>query len=438
MAADKYIHDPDILFTKGAIIGKDAFNYAPNLKVIKSCLNALADNETSCVIFGDRGVGKTTFAWQISSILTDRNAKFKKDELLITGRHKKFKCVHFKIEGKDSVKDCHDLLLKILRPSSTKFSLSEVFPILYEDDQYKLKFKSKFTFDLLGLVKVQLGFDEEQQERTALSKKETFNQLTDKDNILSLFVDVLNIINGLEKDTQIIFFIDEADLIVNKDGLGDLVKHINYCKFAFIGIADTIADIVSDHRSAGRKLIRGDYEIKKLSDSQIEWIFVNAEARSNGGIRFSSSFKKKAVDYSYGYPYIAQNLGHIAATEKQIERNYKSNEIIEITEEDFEPAINRIIDIYKADYQIECDFNAATSELTHVKILELLWNSPSPLNEDAIRTELGEFGKYAPTALKRILKSGVIVKTRANEYKYKDSMIRVLVRPYLDKLKGEL
>lgn len=421
------IVDPDKLFFKSPLKGSDAYNFSFDLIKIKTCLNALASNDTSCVIYGDRGVGKTSFAWQIVSILNGTNKKYSKKELLVVGTEKNFKTVFFK--GSAQINDIYEMLLNILRPSSDPFSLCKLFPELYEDEDYKKKFTSKFKFDLFTLLNVQISREDE-TKASPPNNLETYQILTSANKIQNLFTDVIAEIKQ-RFNVDLIIFIDEIDQIQNKSGLGSFIKNVGEVKFAFVGIADTISQIITDHNSAGRKLIGGGIEIEKLQNSQIRWIFENAQLRSNEGINIQKSFIDLAIKYSNGYPWIAQNLGYHALLAKRL-HGTQNDETIQISGKDFSAAIGVVMENYKLEAQKTINFEVAVSGPVPNRILLHIWNSNLPISDEELRHLMGKDGRLVPHALNRLQVSGILVKTGLGKYRFNDPSIRILTKFILD------
>ena len=227
---EKKIFDPDVLFHKDAIKGDKAENFSFSFEKLQKCLNALASDHSSCIVYGERGVGKTSFAWQVLSILIDENTVYDKNKVLVIGKNKKFKCVFFKC---DSNSDLADLLLNIMRPSLEPFSLSRVFPEFYDSD-LQHKFKLKLKFNLFGFLDTELEGEEEKEKSSKVADDKNFNTLSPEAKIKHLFNDLLREINNVYPEYTLIFFVDEMEQLADTSGLGKFLKNLNLCKFVLL------------------------------------------------------------------------------------------------------------------------------------------------------------------------------------------------------------
>lgn len=425
------ITNPNLLFSRDYISGSKNENFSlteHTEKQFKDALNILASDDTSIIIYGDRGTGKTSLAWQICSTLSDKNDSFSKEDYLVFDTDKEFKCIFF--TAGPQIRNIYELLLNILRPSSNINSLSKVFSKFYEDNQLKLQLKAKFKIDLLGLMDVEL--DVENNKRPKLNNETTYSSLASNRLVELFFEEVISEIKRSSPKTEIIFFIDEIEKVSDKDGLGSLIKNMNLCKFVFIAVADTIKEIIVDHKSAARKLIGGDLEVPGLSDSQIEWIFRNAEKKSRGGVTFSSEFISLAIKYCNGFPWLAQNLGHYSIMGK-LSNGISKDEHIHIDSNDFGSTIKYIMSIYRHDQSENIDFASATDNYVRVKILDYLWSCKHLPTEDEIRDHLGNnSARFATASLTKLKEDGIIKKNQNNKIVFYDAIIRVLIRFHLD------
>ena len=113
------------------------------------------------------------------------------------------------------------------------------------------------------------------------------------------------------KRDGVIFFIDESNVIQNKDNLGSIIKSLSTdtVKFAICGIGSDIAALVHDHASVERLVEQGAAHVYPMSPNEIEKIFETAETLFQRVVRFDHKVVMKIAEISDGYPYFAQLIG---------------------------------------------------------------------------------------------------------------------------------
>lgn len=424
------ITDPNHLFyPKDALKGKDADVFYGREVLLQKCLDALGSRGTSCVIFGERGVGKTSLAWQVVTVLDGTNNKYSKKQLMRVGFQDAYKCVFHRIRpGVDSL---GDLIISLLRPSSSPNSIQHLFPELYEDATIYTKFERKYQISLPILMSFESTFAS-QTKNADLVDNPILNSASREQNLAALFEDVLNEIEKLHPSVQIIFFVDEIDQANVKVGLGSLIKNSNAARFVFIGIANNITEIITDHESAGRKLIGGDIEVPTLSEQDIRFIFTGAQNKSKGGIIFSNEFLELAVTYSAGYPWIAQNIGFQALLSK-----LPSEAPIYIGASDFKLAVKNVVSVYERDeINRRLPFETVYDGSTTRQILDFLWTIPFAPTSDEIQ-ETGvqpNVSRFVPTALNRLIELQILKINSNNRWQFIDPVVRILWKAYSDNL----
>lgn len=291
----------NFLFLTEAIHADQAAFFQGRMEIVETAIKTLKKKTQTCIIFGERGVGKTSLVWQILSILDGSNPRFgelyKKHHL-----HKK-KFLSVVVKEMSAPLDANDLLMQCIAPSRDARSLFVQVPKLYHDGEFLGYVNRTYGVDLLSV-----------RDLLLLSKT------TEEDEVVRrLFRDVMEECHKHKPKHQIVFFVDEVDLMGCRRGLGQIIKNTDFAKFVFVGIADTLEEIVTDHLSAARKVIGGVLEVPPLSGREIRAIFYRASNASNQKIAFSRTFLDQAVKYSAGFPWIAQHLGDQATSDVDME-----------------------------------------------------------------------------------------------------------------------
>lgn len=117
------------------------------------------------------------------------------------------------------------------------------------------------------------------------------------------------------KNINALFLLDEID-VVNKEEkwkVAELIKQLSdegsCLKFLIVGIAETASELTHGHESVQRCL--KETYLRKMNDAEIENIVMNGEKKL--GLNFALSAVRKIVTVSSGYPHFAHLLALKAA-----------------------------------------------------------------------------------------------------------------------------
>lgn len=117
------------------------------------------------------------------------------------------------------------------------------------------------------------------------------------------------------KDLKALFLLDEIDVIAKEEKwkIAELVKQLSDVgsglKFLIVGIAETASELTQGHESVQRCL--KETPLRKLSDSEIESIVITGASKL--GLEFSLSAIQKIITVSSGYAHFAHLLALKAA-----------------------------------------------------------------------------------------------------------------------------
>ena len=108
---------------------------------------------------------------------------------------------------------------------------------------------------------------------------------------------------------KLLIIIDEFDRIRNQNGLASVIRELSSetLKFALIGIADSIGDLVIDHLSLTRNI--HSISLQTMTISEMRQILENSERVLKGKLRFSAQAKSAICDNAKGYPHFVHLLG---------------------------------------------------------------------------------------------------------------------------------
>lgn len=264
--------------------------------------------------------------------------------------------------------------------------------------------------------------------------------MTPIQKLYAFLEDVLSNISRKNPETDLIIFLDEVDRLPSKAGLGSLIKNTSGVRFALIGVADNVNDLVEDHPSVNRKLMGATFEVPTLLPGEIEWIFKRAEQMSKGEISFSSQFMAMAIEYSAGFPFLAQLFG-FHAVKHALARGDAYQYPLRIDEQDLDKAIDEVKAFYLTSLSVKQNaIEEATDNLTRASILRLLWQKNVWMSVEQIRTEVPpEHQAYIGPQIRKLKGIGVLKENPGRLVKIIDPVTRVLLKYRLDMIeKGSI
>lgn len=142
------------------------------------------------------------------------------------------------------------------------------------------------------------------------------------------------------KDKEVVVIIDEFDTIkdpIEKQKFSTLMKNLSdnssNLSLLIVGISLSVDDLIEGHRSIDRCL--SQVYLKRMTDDELLSIIQKGEDRT--GLKFNEDVKKKIVEKSLGFPYYV----HMLALEAS--KNAVLSERKEINNEDYENGLNNTI-----------------------------------------------------------------------------------------------
>lgn len=427
--------DPNKLFVPRSAIRSEKVDWFSGREgLIKDCLNALGGEGTSLILYGERGVGKTSLAWRIMEILN--NPRNEGRSLMSIGSDRNYKCVW--LECKDTMESVEAVLVNLLRPQDEPFSLSQQFKDVYEDREFLESTERKYAFNLFSIINVEWKFKTRPSEKRFSGETDAF--LPPIQKLYAFLEDVLSNINRKNPGTDLIIFLDEVDRLPSKAGLGSLIKNTSGVRFALVGVADNVNDLVEDHPSVNRKLMGATFEVPTLSFEEIEWIFKRAEKAAKEEVSFTSQFMQMAVEYSAGFPFLAQMFGFYAV-KHAFDRGGRYQYPMRIDEQDLSKAIDETKTFHLQSMSVKQNaIEDATDNLTRASILRLLWQKNVWTSVEQIRREVPpEHQAYIGPQIRKLKGIGVLKENPDKLVKIIDPVTRMLLKYRLDMIeKGSI
>ncbi|BDS07533.1 hypothetical protein NT6N_25730 [Oceaniferula spumae] len=260
-------------------------------KEVSNIITQLNTPGQHSVLFGDRGVGKTSLANIAADMLKD----------LVGGKLYIKRC--------DSSDTFPSIMEQILSDAGCDINVTSLQKQKAEGGKAGIDFKV-----------LSAGID------TKTTSIEEYDGIRTKANSPSWVADQLKGINAL-------FLLDEIDVIAKEEKwkIAELVKQLSDIgsglKFLIVGIAETASDLTQGHESVQRCL--KETPLRKLSDTEVESIITNGATKLN--IEFSLSARKKIITVSAGYAHFTHLLA-LKASESAIGENRRLIELGHIKE----------------------------------------------------------------------------------------------------------
>ncbi len=276
---------------------EEPLSFAGRKDLVLNLTDSLLAHGSCPVIYGERGLGKTSLALQIARIALG-------DDQLLTELRQPHRAlspadafVPFWVSCSKEVRTKNSLLQRIINTAATHESLNELAERRLKSvtDTHKLK---------LSIYEAQTKREFEQVHG------ESFTKLNVEEKLL-LIVDQI-LASGAP---GVLFVIDELDRVSKTDGLGDFLKNASSkrVKFLLVGVAQDISSLLVDHKSISRKLQpafvtrMGKGELSEIIDKTLM-----ALRKERLTFTFAELARARLVDVAGGYPWFVHCVGQEA------------------------------------------------------------------------------------------------------------------------------
>lgn len=385
---------------------------------------ALQSDGTQIVIYGNRGVGKSSLARQLEGLARGDTSVI--DRLKLPP-HKTPDYLVISIECDDTIENVDSLILRILTEDT---ALAPWIPFRIQ--------KSTTGSEAGGSLNVKVF-----SASAKLSDGNTAERPALEQDIHAVFGNAINHILDSKVVSGILFIIDEVDRIKQRDDLASIIRSRGAdprAKFCLIGVGTTPQELILNHESIVRQLAEGCVEMPPMSRGELKEIFARAhEVLKDDGISFSEEAQDWIIDIAKGHPFYVHLLGKyslINALMKSvtlIDRDLAQQVLIEI-------ANKGTATVQEATYQ-----KAIGHSYTREFIVKMLAaESTEEINTSAVYPKIAQGRGMDANAISVYVgqlvseKYGSIIeKTRERHYRFKDSLFKAYAeaRPY--KLRSE-
>jgi hypothetical protein len=281
--------------------------FAGRNQQIKEVADALQTSASCPLIYGDRGLGKSSLAIQSQLIAMGS------DELLNSIEAPTYRIAEddtfmtFYLTCTDEIKDGNDLINALVNVAS------EVEPAA---PMQKKGSRSSYLLDKQTRAKVSFKLFQLETTRKYRGEVERVrydDQLKPSDKLIRT-VRLLHDAFG----QPILFIIDELDRVKDLSGFPSLLKSLSadWLRFLLVGVAQNVADLNLDHPSIERILT--PIRVPRMKSGELADTIdrVTALLREDGlPYTFSAGARKKLVSIANGFPWFIHVVGQRALLE---------------------------------------------------------------------------------------------------------------------------
>jgi hypothetical protein len=264
---------------------------------IESLVDALYVDGTCPIIYGDRGLGKTSLALQVERIALGDTELL--DELDLPDRvlPADSRFTTFSFPCSDGVGNKDELLQRLIN-TAAGFDPHSTQPSAAQSRKLTTRVKLKI-FE--REVEETYGGQRRAHEFERLSIEEKFQIIAE---------------HIVEKNqSKVLFIIDELDRIKDTRGLASIIKNMSgrEVKFLLVGVGQSVSALLHDHGSLQRTLIQ--VPVSVMRDDDCAAIITKTEfALRQAGVQmgFSSSAINSIVEASGGFPWFVHTIAQEA------------------------------------------------------------------------------------------------------------------------------
>jgi Cdc6-like AAA superfamily ATPase len=256
----------------------------------------------SCpIIYGNRGLGKTSLALQTMYVAMGNNALLNTLGLEDRALDADSQFLAFFVTCTDSTKNFNGLTQLLINTA--------------EEADFTEEGKGNKAGRLTSrTVSRKISLKAFEAESIKTYEREKGRQSYKLLSLGEKLQELIRILNN-SYDVPVLFIIDEVDRLAGTQGLGSFIKAASgeYAKFILVGIASNVDRLLSDHRSLERSLV--PVHVPPMTEDELYQITEKAEeylAEQAVEIRFDRSAKLKLVEVASGYPWFVHVLGQSA------------------------------------------------------------------------------------------------------------------------------
>jgi len=287
------------------IISPDRF--AGRRQSVRDAYYALVSEGSNIAIIGNRGIGKTSLARQVTNIASGENELLERLEISID-EPLDYLPVYFACG--DSITNYVDLLNRLI---TLETGLAEW---VYDIPKARKEIESlsptiKGSVGISSLASLEGSVGSETVSESVLEPAVT------QHTIEEVFVNVVHAI--IEADVArdgILIVVDEFDRVKDSSGFASFLKalatNVPKVKFVIVGVAQDIQNLMKEHKSADRLFAGSIIDLPPMSEEELAEIIHIAERSIDEYIKFDTKAINLLISLAQGHPYLVHLIGKYA------------------------------------------------------------------------------------------------------------------------------
>lgn len=389
---------------------QDIERFAGRKKELNALANALQSEGAQLVIYGQRGIGKSSLARVLLKLAINDKVVV---ERLEPKPSKQFDYLPIYVACDDSIDTIERLLVRLLTDDA---ALASWVPFKVVEKKTNGGVGGK-----IGISVVELS---------AKTNASITERATEVDaDVVTIFTNACRaLVKSGAAGSGLLIVIDEFDRIKDRTGIASLLKTLGPegVTFAFVGVATTIQDLIAEHESVARQLADGAINVAPMSDEEQHEVITRAMHLLGGKYKFDAHAANWIVSIARGHPFYVHlvakhallrtiSLGKTEITE-QIAREALSEIALKgsapIQEATYKTAIGHS---YTREVVLK-RFASRPEEEIHTTELYAGIAKELKIDGSAVSVYVGQLASenYGP----------VLVKTRDRYYRFSDSLFK--------------
>lgn len=269
--------------------------FAGRQRVISEIADELHANGTCPMIYGDRGVGKSSIASQVERIALGDVTLLARLNLEHKALGPNSRFVTFYLPCTDDIKTKDELLQRVINLAKGCRTQSDLPS--YSPDGHTVERR-------VNLKVYEAKVTDAYKARDRLAEFESLS-------IEEKFQECIECVARSE-NRRVLLIIDEMDRIKSTRGLASLVKSTSGAtlKFMFVGVGHDVSAMLEDHHSLDRTL--APYEVRRMKDKELDGIITLVENTLSGlgvNVRYTDEARELLVKSAGGFPWFVHILG---------------------------------------------------------------------------------------------------------------------------------
>jgi hypothetical protein len=272
--------------------------FAGRSQQIELVARGLHTDRACPIVFGDRGLGKSSIALQAQRIATGDVELLGRLGLERWGFDEDTCYVATYLQCTDAVQNTRNLFQRAI--NSLRLALDPTHQPV-----------AKELIDSVTRVKINAKLLELESEKRYEPRARRIEPSFDYEERLSEAVELVVQLTG----RRVLFIIDEIDRVRDTKGLASFIKSNSSAdlRFILVGIAQNISSLLADHQSLERMTL--PVKVPRMSRKELEVIVDRAEAwlaDRQIHLAFEPAAKKMLAELAGGYPWFVHVLGQQA------------------------------------------------------------------------------------------------------------------------------